>query len=47
MTGELMMKGIIVVYVITAGFFAYEHNWPKVWYWLAAAQITGSVLVMK
>jgi hypothetical protein len=47
MTGDLMMKGLIVVYVLTAGLFAYEQNWPKCWYWLAAAQITGSVLLLR
>ena len=47
MSGDLMMKGIIVVYLVTAATFAYEQNWPKCWYWLAAAQITGSVLCLK
>ena len=47
MNGEGLMKGLIVAYIVIAATFAYEHNWPKVWYWLAAAQITMSVLVMK
>jgi len=45
--GDLLMRGLVVFYIILAGVFLYERNWPKAWYWLAAAQITGSVLVMK
>jgi len=47
MTGDLLMKGLIVLYIVLAAVFAYEQNWPKAWYWLAAAQITGSVLLLK
>ena len=47
MSGDLLMKGLLVVYVVTALTFAYEQNWPKAWYWLAAAQITSSVMWMK
>lgn len=45
--GDLLMRGLVVFYIILAGVFVYERNWPKAWYWLAAAQIIGSVLVMK
>jgi len=45
--GDLLMRGLVVFYLILACVFLYERNWPKAWYWLAAAQITGSVLVMK
>jgi len=47
MTGDLMMKVLIGLYLVTAAAFAYEQNWPKCWYWLAAAHITGSVLWLK
>lgn len=47
MTGLLLMKCIIVIYIVTACVFAYERNWFKMWYWLAAAQITASVSWMK
>ena len=45
--GDLLMRGLVVFYIILACVFLYERNWPKAWYWLAAAQITGSVLVMR
>jgi hypothetical protein len=41
------MKLLLVFYVVIACVFVYERNYAKAWYWLAAAQITGSVLVMK
>lgn len=47
MNGHTLMTALIGVYVIVAIVFATEGNWPKTWYWLAAAQITASVLVMK
>ena len=47
MTGERLMLGLLVVYGIIALVFLYERNWPRAWYWLAAAQITASVLLMK
>ena len=47
MTGELLMKGLIGAYLILAGVFLYERNWAKAWYWLGAAQITASVVMMK
>lgn len=46
-TGDRLMYGLIVMYLIVAAVFAYERNWAKCWYWLAAAQISGSVLVMR
>ena len=47
MTGDRLMAGLILFYCLLAGVFLYEHNYPKMWYWLAAAQITASVLVMR
>jgi hypothetical protein len=47
MNGDLLMQGLIVTYVIVALVFGYEQNWPKCTYWIGAAIITGSVLVMK
>jgi len=47
MNGHLLMKGLLVVYFGIACVFLYERNWPKAWYWLAALQITASVLWMK
>lgn len=46
MTGDLMMKGLVVVYIVTACLFAAEGNWPRCMYWIGAAIITSSVLVM-
>lgn len=47
MSGELLMKGLVVTYVVVACVFAYEQNWPKMFYWIGAAMITSSVLVMR
>ena len=47
MTGDLLMRGLLVVYVLIACTFAYEGNWPKCTYWIGAAVITASVLWMK
>jgi hypothetical protein len=47
MTGDRLMQGLLVVYFIIACTFAYEQNWAKMTYWIGAAIITGSVLVMK
>jgi hypothetical protein len=47
MTGNQMMVLLIGAYIVIALKFLHEGNYAKVWYWLAAAQITGSVLVMK
>lgn len=47
MSGDMLMKGLIVTYVVAALVFAWEGNWPKMTYWIGASIITGSVLVMK
>lgn len=47
MTGDLLMKCLLGIYLLTAATFAYEHNWPKAFYWISAAGITASVLSMK
>ena len=47
MTGNQMMVCLVVVYLVIAGRFAYEGNWPKCTYWIGAAMITSSVLVMQ
>ena len=45
--GQLLMQCLVVVYVIVAVVFGLEGNWPKMAYWIGAAIITFSVLVMK
>lgn len=47
MNGDLLMKGLIVFYAVVACVFAWEGNWPKMTYWIGAAIITSSVVVMK
>ena len=47
MNGILLMQGLIVAYVVIAIVFAWEGDWPKCTYWIGAAIITSSVLVMK
>lgn len=47
MVGNTLMAWLIFVYLIIAVVFLVEGNYPKAWYWVAAAQITGSVLLMK
>lgn len=47
LTGENMMRLLICLYVLTAILFAYQRNWPRMFYWIGAATITSSVLWMK
>ncbi len=47
LTGENAMRFIVCFYIFTAVLFALQKNWPKVMYWLGAATITTSVLLMK
>ena len=47
MMGTWLMQFLVVFYVVTALVFAYEGNWAKMSYWIGAAIITSSVLVMK
>ncbi len=47
MTGTLLMKCLVGVYLFIACVFAYEANWPKTAYWISAALLTISVLAMK
>ena len=46
MTSTLMMLALVAWYVATAAVAACEGNWPRVLYWLAAAQINLAVLWM-
>lgn len=43
-TSSLLMLGLIAEYVVIAMVAAYEQNWPRVLYWVAAGLITSSVL---
>ena len=45
-SGTALMTGLIVFYVVLAGVFAVEGNWPRCTYWIGASIITGSVLWM-
>lgn len=47
MTGHLLMQALVLEYVVVALVFAWEGNIPKMCYWIGAAIITTSVLVMK
>ena len=47
MTGDWLMRVLVVEYVIVALVFASEGNWPRFTYWVGASIITGSVLWMK
>ena len=47
MNGDLLMKGLLLFYLILAGVFLYEGNWPKALYWWSAATITMAILWMK
>jgi hypothetical protein len=44
MNGDTLMRCLIVFYVVLAGVYCWELNWPKVMYWVAAAALTTSVL---
>ena len=47
MSGAMLMKCLLVVYLITGLVFLYEQNYAKAWYWFAATQITAAVLLMR
>ena len=47
MWGNVLMAGLICFYLIIAVVFLVEGNYPKCTYWIGAAIITGSVLVMR
>ena len=40
------MRVLVGVYVVVAIVFASEGNWAKMVYWISAAMLTCSVLVM-
>lgn len=44
---DTFMLGLILAYAMIAVLAGLEGNWPRAWYWLAAAQITTAVLLMK
>ena len=46
MTSEWMMRGLLVLYGVIAVASAIEGNLPKALYWVSAAMITVSVLLM-
>jgi hypothetical protein len=47
MTGDTLMRCLIVFYVVLAGVYLMEGNYMKAWYWLGAAQISASVVMMQ
>jgi len=47
MASEWMMKGLLVLYGVIAVASVVEGNLPKALYWVSAAMITTSVLLMK
>ncbi|MDE2022301.1 MAG: hypothetical protein KGI71_05330 [Patescibacteria group bacterium] len=44
---DRLMLLLMLAYVGIAAVAAWEQNWPRVLYWLAATAITGSVLWMR
>lgn len=46
MTSTAMMLALVAWYLVIAAVAAYEGKWPRVFYWLAAAQINLAVLWM-
>ena len=47
MTGSLLQKCLLVVYVIIMAVYVSERNYPKALYWFGALVITYSVLIME
>lgn len=45
--GDKLMVALGVAYFVIGCVYAYEGNWPKMFYWLGALIITMSVLAMK
>lgn len=45
--GDLFVKVMIVEYLVIALVYGLNHNWAKVLYFLSAALISVSVLMMK
>jgi hypothetical protein len=45
--GDKLILCLIGFYILIALVCGYEGNWAKGWYWLAAAQISIAVLIMK
>ena len=45
--GLLGMKVLIAAYLVLACVFMWEGKWPYAAYWIGAAIITSSVLVMR
>ena len=45
--GTNLMRILIVEYIVIALAFAYQRNWPKMLYFISAAMISVSVLMMK
>lgn len=41
------MQVLVGVYVLLALVFVWERDYARAWYWLGAAQITSSVLLMR
>jgi hypothetical protein len=44
MTSDIMMKGLLMVYLVIATTCVLEKNYPKALYWTSAGMITLSVL---
>lgn len=46
MSGNLLVKLLIVQYLLAMCLFLYSGNYPKALYWLGAAIISYSILIM-
>ena len=44
MMSSTLMVALVGVYLVVAAVSAWEHNWPRVLYWVSAAGITTAVL---
>ena len=47
MMSSALMVVLVGVYLVVAAVSAWEHNWPRVLYWVSASLLTGSVLWMQ
>lgn len=45
--GHTLSIWLIGFYIVLACVFLYERDYARAWYWLGAAQIVSSVLMMK
>ena len=47
LNGNVLITVLIVEFAIIAGVYAYNHDWPRLVYWLGAVMVNIGILKMK